>query len=58
MREQSSPTNVIMPPFVNGWTASLDAIPSYDVNAAKALMADAGYADGFSITLNCPNDRY
>ena len=21
-------------------------------------MADAGYADGFSITLNCPNDRY
>ena len=21
-------------------------------------MADAGYADGFDITLNCPNDRY
>ena len=36
----------------------MDAIPSYDVNAAKALMADAGYTDGFSITLNCPNDRY
>ena len=21
-------------------------------------MADAGYANGFEITLNCPNDRY
>lgn len=58
MREQSSPTNVIMPPFVNGWTSELDKIPAHDVAAAKKLMADAGYADGFSVTLNCPNDRY
>jgi peptide/nickel transport system substrate-binding protein len=58
MREQSSPTNVIMPPFVNGWTAALDKIPAHDVAAAKKLLADAGYADGFSVTLNCPNDRY
>ena len=58
MRDQSSPTNVIMPPFVNGWNESLDQIPAYDVAAAKALMAEAGYGDGFSITLNCPNDRY
>jgi peptide/nickel transport system substrate-binding protein len=21
-------------------------------------MAEAGYADGFSVDLNCPNDRY
>ena len=58
MREQSAPTGVIMPPFVNGWTGELDAYPAYDVVKAKALMADAGYADGFGITLNCPNDRY
>ncbi len=58
MRDQSSPTGVIMPPFVNGWTESLDAAPNNDLEAAKQLMADAGYADGFSITLNCPNDRY
>ena len=43
---------------MNGWTNALDAIPAHDVAAAKALMADAGYGDGFSITLNCPNDRY
>jgi len=58
MRGQSSPTGVIMPPFVNGWTADLDAYPEYDLAKAKGLLADAGYADGFSIRLDCPNDRY
>ena len=58
MRGQSQPAGVIMPPFVNGWTAELDTVPPYDVAAATALLAAAGYPDGFSITLNCPNDRY
>ena len=58
MRDQSQPTGVIMPPFVNGWTEALDAYPAVDNDAAKALMADAGYGDGFSTVLNCPNDRY
>lgn len=58
MRGQSEPAGVIMPPFVNGWTEALDAYPAYDVEKAKALMAEAGYGDGFSVTLNCPNDRY
>ena len=58
MRNQSQPTGVIMPPFVNGWTKALDAYPKYDVNKAKALMKEAGYGDGFGITLNCPNNRY
>lgn len=58
MRDQSIPAGVAMPPFVSGWTPELDAVPAYDVAAAKALMADAGYGDGFSIRLDCPNDRY
>lgn len=58
MRDQSSPTNVIMPPFVNGWTEALDAVPGGGIEEAKKLMAEAGYGDGFSVTLNCPNDRY
>ena len=58
MREQSSPTNVIMPPFVNGWNEQLDSVPSNDVATAKKMMQEAGYGDGFSVTLNCPNDRY
>ncbi|WP_371039141.1 ABC transporter substrate-binding protein [Rhodosalinus sp. FB01] len=57
MRGQSAPAGMIAPPFVNGWTAEMDQI-STDVDAAKALMEEAGYADGFSIQLDCPNDRY
>ncbi|PWG17043.1 ABC transporter substrate-binding protein [Salibaculum griseiflavum] len=57
MRGQSQPAGMIAPPFVNGWTAEMDAVET-DVEAAKALMADAGYGDGFSIQLDCPNDRY
>lgn len=58
MRGQSQPAGMIAPPFVNGWTADMDAESSTDVEAAKALMAEAGYGDGFSIRLDCPNDRY
>jgi peptide/nickel transport system substrate-binding protein len=58
MRGQSDPTGVIMPPFVNGWSKALNAYPAHNVEQAKALMAEAGYANGFDITLNCPNDRY
>jgi peptide/nickel transport system substrate-binding protein len=58
MRGQSQPAGVIAPPPINGWTAELDAYPAYDVEAANALMEEAGYGDGFSIQLDCPNDRY
>jgi len=33
-------------------------VPRYDVAKAQALMAEAGYADGFSATMMCPNNRY
>ncbi|SDX01121.1 peptide/nickel transport system substrate-binding protein [Ruegeria halocynthiae] len=58
MRGQSAPAGMISPPFVNGWDADMDASSSTDIEGAKALMAEAGYPDGFSLTLNCPNDRY
>lgn len=58
MRGQSAPTGVIIPPFVNGWTQALDAYPKADIEAAKKLMMEAGYGNGFEVTMNCPNDRY
>ena len=58
MRDQSAPTGVIIPPFVNGWTEELDAYPKVDIEAAKGLMDEAGYGEGFEVTLHCPNDRY
>ncbi len=58
MRGNSIPAGVATPPFVNGWTPELDAFPAPDVEKAKALLAEAGYPDGFTITLDTPNNRY
>jgi peptide/nickel transport system substrate-binding protein len=30
----------------------------FDIARARGLMAEAGYADGFEVTLDCPNNRY
>lgn len=30
----------------------------YDMDKAKALLAEAGYPNGFTVTLGAPNDRY
>ena len=32
--------------------------PRYDLEKAKALLAEAGYADGFTVTMMAPNNRY
>jgi peptide/nickel transport system substrate-binding protein len=58
MRGQSIPAGITNPPFVNGWTAELDAFPEPNVERARELLAEAGYPDGFSITLDTPNNRY
>jgi peptide/nickel transport system substrate-binding protein len=58
MHGQSIPTGIIAPPGVNGYTKDLDVIPPNDVTKAKALMAEAGYPDGFTVTMHCTNDRY
>ncbi|MFN9448493.1 MAG: ABC transporter substrate-binding protein [Rubrivivax sp.] len=30
----------------------------FDLAAARRLMTEAGYAEGFEVTLDCPNNRY
>lgn len=32
--------------------------PKYDPDGAKKLLSEAGYADGFEVGMDCPNDRY
>jgi len=58
MRGQSQPAGMIAPPFVNGWTEAMDSESKTDIAQAKQLLTQAGYPDGFSIRLDCPNDRY
>ena len=54
----SFPTGIITPPGVLGNTPELDQQYGFDLDKAKSLMAEAGYADGFEVQLDCPNNRY
>ncbi|MFC5068535.1 ABC transporter substrate-binding protein [Flaviflagellibacter deserti] len=45
-------------PGINGYDAKLDTRIPYDADAAKKLLADAGYPNGFSFGMDCSNDRY
>lgn len=58
MRGQSIPAALIVPPGVNGYNKALDVVPAVNAERAKALLAEAGYPQGFETTLNCPNNRY
>lgn len=58
MRGNSQPAGTIAPPFINGYTEELDERLPYDPERARELLAEAGYPDGFDVTLHCPNDRY
>ncbi len=58
MRGASKPTALMVGPGINGFNADLNKRLPYDPDAAKKLLADAGYPQGFEVTMNCPNDRY
>ncbi len=43
----------------NGQLGHVESLkPRYDLQKAKDLMKEAGYEDGFSITMMAPNNRY
>jgi peptide/nickel transport system substrate-binding protein len=58
MRGASNPTALMVGPGINGFDASMNKRLPYDTEAAKKLMAEAGYPNGFEVAMNCPNDRY
>ncbi len=59
MRGFAVPTALMVGPGVNGFDPALNQrLLPYDPAAAKLLLAEAGYPRGFSIGMDCPNDRY
>ena len=58
MRDLAVPTGSMIAPQVNGYTDDTSKRMPYDVEKAKALLRDAGYPNGFDVTLDCPNNRY
>ena len=58
MRGASSPTALMVAPGINGFTQEQNKRLPYDPEAARKLLAEAGYASGFEVGMMCPNDRY
>ncbi len=51
-------TGALVAPQVNGWSEAMHKRYPYDVAAARKLLEDAGYMNGFTVYFLCPNDRY
>jgi peptide/nickel transport system substrate-binding protein len=59
MNGQAVPTGAVVPsPLGSFADPEIEKRLPYDVAAARKLMAEAGYGDGFEVTLDCPNNRY
>ena len=59
MQGQAFPTGAMTPSPLGGYNdAELEKRYPFDLAAAKRLMADAGYPQGFEVQLDCPNNRY
>jgi peptide/nickel transport system substrate-binding protein len=59
MNNQSFPTGGLTPSPLGSYNdPEIEKRLPYDLALARKLMADAGYADGFEVQLDCPNNRY
>ena len=57
MRGLATPSALMIAPQL--FPLSKDFVrPKLDTDGAKKLLAEAGYPDGFEVTMDCPNDRY
>ncbi len=57
MRGQATPSAILIAPSLYDRSGEIKR-PAYDPKKAKALLTEAGYPDGFTLTMDCPNDRY
>jgi peptide/nickel transport system substrate-binding protein len=50
------PAGMLVAPGVNGYAPDLDQPPPHDPERTQALLTEAGYPAGFSVTLDCCSD--
>jgi peptide/nickel transport system substrate-binding protein len=56
MRGFATAAGELSPPGYAGYDPAL--VPRYDLDKAKELIKEAGYENGFSVTMMAPNNRY
>jgi peptide/nickel transport system substrate-binding protein len=57
MEGEAIPSGQLVPDFLFGATKNLQ-VEKYDPEGAKKLLAEAGYPNGFGLTIHAPNNRY
>ena len=57
MEGEAIPSGQLVPDFLFGATKNLQ-VEKYDPDGAKKLLAEAGYPNGFGLTIHAPNNRY
>jgi len=57
MRGLSAPSGAMLPSTLQT-TPEVEKRLPFDRERAKKLLAEAGYPNGFEVTLDCPNNRY
>jgi peptide/nickel transport system substrate-binding protein len=57
MRGLSTPSALMIAPQLFKLSGDFTR-PKFDPDGAKKLLTEAGYPDGFEVTMDCPNDRY
>ena len=58
MRDSSTSAGILIAPQINGYNAEIAEPYNYDPKLSKKLLEEAGYPDGFEVSMDCPNDRY
>ncbi|AKJ27551.1 ABC transporter substrate-binding protein [Caldimonas brevitalea] len=59
MNGLAAPTGAVVPsPLAHHHDPEIEKRLPYDPAAARRLLGEAGYAQGFEVTMDCPNNRY
>ena len=58
MRGSTQPAGLFIAPSIGGFQQDMSDRLPFNADRARELLREAGYPNGFPLTLNCPNNRY